>query len=128
MTTHRSERVGDIVREILAETIRRDVRDPRVGFVTLTEVRMSPDLRHATIYVATSPDRSDSDAVLRGLNHAAPFLRRSLARRAGLRFTPRLRFVQDVAIERGSRVDALLDDLRLDHEPDADDRSDRDDG
>jgi len=111
MSVDRAARVADTILGILAESVRRDVRDPRVGFVTLTAVRVSPDLRHATVFVSTLGDETARSATLSALDRAAPFLKRALARRAGLRFIPDLRFVADTSIARGSRVEELLGEI-----------------
>jgi ribosome-binding factor A len=110
VTHHRNERIAEQIRAVLADAI-RDVRDPMVGFVTLTGVDLSPDLRQARIYVSRMGSEADREAAVSALNHAATFLRRALAARARLRFTPALRFVSDATIERGSRVEAILHEI-----------------
>jgi ribosome-binding factor A len=117
MSAHRSERVGDLIRQLLARLIREELRDPRIGFLTLTDVKLTRDLRFARVYV-TVLGQQDSRGTLEALNHATPFLRRALARQAGLRFTPELRFYLDEVAESGQRVDSLLRELRdgEDHE------------
>ncbi|MDX1390195.1 MAG: 30S ribosome-binding factor RbfA [Acidobacteriota bacterium] len=112
MSTHRRERIADLLQRILAEAVRDKIRDPRVGFVTLTEVRVSPDLRHARIYVSDLGESEQRAAAVVALNHAASFLRGEVARHARLKYVPRLEFVEDVALETGMRVERLLDDLR----------------
>ena len=107
MTHRRPERVADQIRQILAQLLREEVRDPRVGFVTITEVRLSSDLTHARVYVSAI---KDPDECLRGLERATAFLRRGLASRAGLRFTPELRFLIDESVAGGFRIQSLLDD------------------
>jgi ribosome-binding factor A len=110
----RADRVADRIREELARLLREEVRDPRIGFVTLTGVDLSPDLRHARVYVTIlGQDREQALAALAG---ATPFLRRALARSAGLRFTPRLDFKHDASLDAGLRVDRILDELS--HEQD----------
>jgi ribosome-binding factor A len=104
-------RAVDRVRRVLAETIQNELRDPRLGFVTLTDVKLSPDLRYAVGYVTVLAQETRDDS-LRALNHAVPFLRRALARRAGLRHTPRLRFVTDEIVERGARLEQIFEQLR----------------
>lgn len=111
MTGSRADRVADVVRRTLAQLLREELRDPRVGFVTLTGVKLSPDLRHALVFV-TVLDRDDREGSLRALNRAVPFLRRSLARRGGLRFTPQLRFLYDDGVESGQRVEGILSRIR----------------
>ena len=113
--SHRSERVAEQIRGVLAELV-RDIRDPRVGFVTLTGVELSPDLKQARVFVSRLGSESERAAAVDGLNHAATFLRRALADRARLRFTPGLRFVSDATLERGSRVEAILQEIHAEDE------------
>ena len=108
MSPDRNVRVADSVRRALAHLLQERVRDPQIGFVTVTDVKLSPDLRHAVVYV-TVIDAERWDETLSALERATPFLRRSLSRDAGLRFTPSLCFVYDEAAARGARVDDLLD-------------------
>jgi ribosome-binding factor A len=110
MTSRRPERVADIIRLELARVLREEVRDPDLGFVTLTDVRLSPDLRSARVFVSTL--EQDEEATLGALGRATPFLRRALARSADLRFTPKLRFEFDRSLATGSRVESLLQELR----------------
>jgi len=108
--TRRSERVGDRVRQVLAEAIQNELRDPRVGFVTVTDVKISPDLHYAVAYISVMGDDTREQS-LRALKRAVPFLRRRLAHRAGLRRTPELRFLPDEAAERGARLEQIFDEL-----------------
>ena len=110
MTHRRNERVAEEIRGVLAEAI-REVRDPLVGFVTLTGVDLSPDLRQARVYVSRLGTEADRDAAVSALNHAVAFLRHAVATQARLRYTPALRFVSDATIERGSRVEAIIRDF-----------------
>ncbi len=111
MTSRHGQRATDRVRRILAQLIGEELRDPRVGFVTLTEVKLSPDRSRAVAFV-TIMDRERREASLDALNHAAPFLRRMLARRAGLRFTPELKFLADDVVESGFRLEQIFDEMR----------------
>jgi ribosome-binding factor A len=122
MTHRRNERVAEEIRGVLAEAI-REIRDPLVGFVTLTGVDLSPDLRQARVFVSRLGTQVDRDAAVAALNHAVPFLRHAVAERARLRFTPALRFVSDATIERGSRVEAILQELHATEETDLGDDS-----
>jgi len=110
VTHRRNERVAEEIRGVLAEAI-REVRDPLVGFVTLTGVDLSPDLRQARVYVSRLGTEADRDAAVSALNHAVAFLRHAVATRARLRYTPALRFVSDATIERSSRVEAIIQEL-----------------
>ena len=111
MTSHHGNRVADRVRRILARIIGEDLNDPRVGLVTLTDVKLSTDKKHALGFV-TIMGIDEPGAALEALNRAAPFLRRKLAQRAGLRFTPELKFVEDELIESGQRLERLFDEMR----------------
>jgi ribosome-binding factor A len=110
----RSERIADLIRQELARLLREEVRDPRIGFVTITEVDLSPDLKHARVYLTTMGD--DREATLKALGRAAPFLRRSLAAGCNLRFTPQLRFLFDESVDTGFRVERLLQDTKAEDE------------
>ena len=108
MSHKRPERIADTIQRVLADLLRDQVRDPSVGFVTITEVRVSRDRKYARVYVSAIQDR---ESCVRGLNRAARFLRRGLASRAGLRFAPELRFVIDDSVIGGFRIQRILDDV-----------------
>ncbi len=114
MSSHRRERVADLLRGALARALREEVRDPRIGFATVTGVDLSPDLRHARVFVSSLGSAERHDELLAGLRHAAPFLRRAVAREVRLKYVPQLEFLFDETLERGSRVERLLDELRGD--------------
>lgn len=116
MTAHRTERVGDAIRDVLSRVVREEMRDPRLGFVTLTGVSVSADLKHAKVFVAVHGDPAEKAASIEALEHAGPFLRRALARDGRLRHTPELHFSIDEAFEKGFRVEALLREIRGDRE------------
>lgn len=110
MTHHRTARVAEEIRGVLAAAV-REIRDPRVGFVTLTGVELSPDLKQARVFVSRLGSETDRNAAVEALNHAIPYLRHAVAVHAKLRHTPALRFVSDATLERGSRVEEILRDL-----------------
>lgn len=102
----RSRRVAQQIQRALSELIRRDVRDPRLGMVTITEVRMSPDLSYAQIYYSVlGAERATAQKIL---NAAAEMLRGPLGRALKLRHAPELRFVVDELIESGAHLSALI--------------------
>jgi ribosome-binding factor A len=114
MTSQRMRRVNETVKEVLAETV-RDLKDPRIGFVTLTEVRTSPDLRHAQVfYTVLSDDEDERAATQEGLESAAPLLRRELGAQLRVKRIPALRFTHDPVPEHGRRIERLLDEERGD--------------
>ena len=110
MVDHRAERVAEAIRAVLADAV-REVRDPAVGFVTLTGIDLSPDRRLARVFVSRLGTESERDAAVSALNHAAAFLRHEVATRARLRYTPVLRFISDPTVERGSRVEAIIREI-----------------
>ena len=105
----RTRRVGEQIQRELSALIRRDLQDPRAGWVTITGVRMSRDLVHARVFVSVLDENRDPMQAVAALNHAAGFLRRLLGRTLGLRVVPRLRFEYDASIERGARLSSLID-------------------
>ena len=114
----RGERVAEQIRAVLSDALRDEVRDRRVGFVTLTDIELSPDLKQARVFVSRLGSEAEREEAVAALNHAAPFLRRALAQRARLRYTPALRFVSDATLERGSRVEEIIQKIHADAEPD----------
>jgi len=108
--SQRQLRVGEEIRHVLAAFFaRRDFRDPELASanLTVTEVRMSSDLRHATVYVARL-GRADIGALLPALQRATPYLRGQVGHALRLKFTPELSFEPDLALEQASRIEALL--------------------
>lgn len=107
----RARKVGDQVQRELSEIIARELRDPRVGMVTLTGVDMSPDCTHAVIHF-TCLDESHAAAATEGLARASGFLRTQLAQRITIFSAPTLRFVYDESVARGDRISRLIDSVR----------------
>jgi len=104
-------RLGDQLQVELADLIQRELKDPRVGFVTVTEVRMSPDLKHARVYVSVyEGEEEKKQESITALQRAEGFLRHSLGRRLRLRYVPALRFVVDDTLDHSARIDELLED------------------
>jgi ribosome-binding factor A len=104
----RSRRVGQQLQRALSELMRRELRDPRLGMVTLTEVRMSTDLAYATVYYSVlGADAATAQSIL---DEAADRLRGPVGRALGLRHAPELRFVRDELIEEGARLTALINE------------------
>lgn len=105
----RPKRVGDQLRGILAELLQFEAKDPEIGFVTITEVRMSPDLHYATVFVSVLDDEEDAaERSLAALRRAQPFLRTEAGRRLRLRQTPELRFKLDDTLAHSQRIESLL--------------------
>ena len=102
-------RVDEGVRQVLADALAVELKDPRVGFVTVTDVRTSADLRHARVYVSVLGDDTQREATLAGLRSAHGYLQARIARELRLRRTPTLEFTYDDTTDRALRVQALLD-------------------
>ncbi len=111
MATRRTQRVGEAMREALGELIQRHVKDPRVGFVTITAVRVTPDLSKAHVYYTVLGDEQDHASTQAGLESAGSFLRTEAGRRVRLRTLPELEFHLDDTPFRAQRVDSILDDI-----------------
>jgi ribosome-binding factor A len=108
----RPERVGEEIREELSGILAREVKDPAIGFVTLTHVRMSADLQVARVYYTTMGDDRARRETARALARCAPFMRRHIAARVRLRRVPELHFTYDESVARGQRIEQLLQDIR----------------
>jgi ribosome-binding factor A len=106
----RSRRVGDQIQRSLSELLRREVRDPRLGSITLTEVRVSQDLSHAKVFYSVLGGAPDPALTQEILDQAALMLRGRLGRALGLRHAPQLRFEADTLIEEGARMSDLIRD------------------
>lgn len=112
MAGHRTDQVGAQVQQEIMEIIRRDLKDPRIGFVSITGVRMSPDLRTARVRVSVLGDGDEQRKTLAGLRSATGLIRRELGRRLeNLRFSPELRFEIDTSIEYSVRISKTLREI-----------------
>lgn len=116
----RRERVSDQIKEEISRLLQREVRDPRIGFVTVTGASVTADLRSARVYVSVLGEASAREESLRALQSAAGYLRRALFKTLRLRYSPALEFVLDDSLDRGERIERLLRGLReerADEEP-----------
>ena len=111
----RMRRVNESVRQVLAEAL-PELKDPRIGIVTVTGVETTPDLRHATVYVSVLGSDRKRKASLRGLEAAHGLLQGRLARQLRMKRTPQLSFEYDPSVERGVRMTRLIDELAPDHD------------
>jgi ribosome-binding factor A len=103
-------RVNEAVREVLSGHITEDLKDPRIGFVTVTGVETSPDLRHARVYVSVLGSDAEKEEALEGLRSSAGFLQAKVGQELRMKRTPTLEFRYDDSIERGMRISELLDE------------------
>jgi ribosome-binding factor A len=102
-------RVNEVIREVLGDAIATELKDPRIGFVTVTGVDTSADLRAARVYVSVLGSESERDQALDGLRSAHGFLQGQIAKELRIKRTPTLSFHYDESIERGDRISRLLD-------------------
>jgi ribosome-binding factor A len=110
MATDRMRRVNEVLREVIGDTISTELEDPRIGFVTVTSVDTSPDLRAARVYVSVLGDEQAREATLKGLRAAHGVLQAAVAKQTRMKRTPTLSFHYDETPERGVRISRLLDE------------------
>lgn len=106
----RGRRIADQIQRELSEIIRMDLKDPRVGLITITDVEVTQDNEHAKVFFTALGEPVQQEAAERALNHASGFLRSALAKVMKLRTVPQLRFNYDVSVERGVRLSNLIDE------------------
>jgi len=120
LAVKRSERVSDLIKAELSDILHKEIRDPVIGPITVTDVKMSNDLRNARIFFVRLGSDVNSGAAEQHLQKAAGFLKRELGKRITLRYMPDLIFVYDKSFEYGSRIEKLLSEIRKDEDKDAD--------
>ena len=108
----RPDQVAEVVRQVVAEALLREVRDPRIQMVTITGIEVSPDLSYARILVTVHGDEAERDLALEGLERASGFLRSRVARALSTRITPALTFVADRGQEHAAKIEAILGALK----------------
>ncbi|HEY3959310.1 MAG TPA: 30S ribosome-binding factor RbfA [Solirubrobacteraceae bacterium] len=111
MSTGRMRRVDEAIRQVVGDVLAGELKDPRVGFVTVTDVRTSADLSHARVYVSVLGDADIRQASMDGLDSAHGFLQRRVAGELRLKRTPTLEFAYDDTTDRALRVDELIDEI-----------------
>jgi ribosome-binding factor A len=110
MATERMRRVNEVMREVIGDSISSELEDPRIGFVTVTAVETSPDLRTARVFVSVLGDEGAREATLKALGSAHGVLQSAVARETHMKRTPKLSFHYDDTPERGQRVSRLLEE------------------
>ena len=110
----RTDRLGHEIRVILAELISRRVKDPRIGFATITRVELTADLHHARVYVSVLGSADEQEKTIEGLSSAVGFLRHEIGHQLDLRRAPELTFILDHGAEAGERIEMLLQQLHKD--------------
>jgi ribosome-binding factor A len=112
MDYQRSDRVGDLLLEVIAELLRREIRDPRLQWLNLTGVKVSKDLRHANVFFNLLGAAEDKNAAMAGLRSAAGFIRSKVGKKLNLRFVPAIEFTYDESEEEARRIDTLLNKVK----------------
>lgn len=110
-TFKRAERVSDQMKQEIADILMRRIKDPRIGFVTVTDVDLADDLRNAKVFVSVYGSDAEKEASLKGLRSAAPFIRSELGKRMRMRYMPELLFRFDATVERGAHIMELLREI-----------------
>ena len=112
----RPDQVAETIRQVIAEVLLTELRDPRIGFVTVTGVQVTNDLSVATVQVSVMADPAERDTALEGLKSAAGFLRGRVAKALSTRIIPELRFELDRGLEHAARINQILGELRQENE------------
>ena len=107
----RKQRLEELLRKEVSNILRGKVSDPRIGFVTITDVKVSPDLENASVYVSVFGEEKKKEETMQGLFSATKFIRGELGTRLNLRLTPAIHFVNDNSLERGSNILAVISKL-----------------
>ena len=114
MSSRRAKRVGELMREEISSLILQDLRNPKIGLVTITEVSLTDDLSYARVFISVYGEDEKNSQSLKGLRKASGFIRRELSKRIRLRHFPELRFLWDSSIEQGVKITKLLE--KIEHE------------
>lgn len=108
---YRPRRMSELIRHLIADAITTELKDPRVGFVTVTRVNVSPDLSHATVLVSVLGSREEQSRAMDGLEHARGFLRTYIARHLQIRSAPELHLELDRGLQHAARIDEILNKI-----------------
>lgn len=114
--SHRANRVGEQMKKELSDIIGRKIKDPRIGFVTVTDVQVTGDLQQAKVYISVLGDEEQRENTLKGLAKAKGFIRTEVGQRIRLRKTPEIIFEWDESMEYGNRINTILHQLQNDNE------------
>lgn len=109
---YRASRLAEVIKKELSDLFQKEVKDPRVKFLTIVDVEVTGDLRHAKVFVSTLKEKNDPAELMEGLEKATGYLRKELGQRIDVRHTPEIRFIYDRSIERGQRINQILNELK----------------
>jgi ribosome-binding factor A len=108
---NRQRRLGELLKKEISDLVLREIKDPRIGFVSITSVALTADLRHAKVLVSVLGSEQERKASLAGLRSAAGFIRRELSQRLRLKFVPEIKIIYDDSIEHGARIISLIESV-----------------
>ncbi len=118
MPFSRADRVSGLIQEVLSDLLKKDIHDPRLKMATITNVKMSRDLKLARVYFSIFGDSNKAQAAADGFESARGFIKRSIASKLSLRYMPDLKFFYDESFDYGSHIDELLRKITTDNGPD----------
>ena len=114
----RSDRVAHKIKQVLSELLLKEISDPRLEMVTITDVKMTADLRIARVYFVSSSGKNSGEDIAKGFRSAMGYVKRKFAQQIGLRYTPDLKFFYDNSFDYGDRIDAVLKKIKTQNESD----------
>lgn len=123
--SHRPERVARLLKEEIAKAIQRELRDPSIGFTTVTDVVLTPDLRHADVYVMILGGEKEKKKGLETLNRAQGFIRKIVARDLNLKTNPTFSFHLDESLEKGEKIEKILKEIKREDEKEENNKTDK---
>lgn len=112
--SQRAKRVGELIKQEVSQLLQRGLKDPRIGFVTVTDVEVTGDLRNATVYISVFGNDKQKQDTMAGLEAATGFIRREVGKYLHLRYTPELAFKFDESVQYGSHINQILHELKRD--------------
>jgi len=121
LESQRAHRVGEQIHKEISALLVKGLKDPRIGFVTITAVEMTPDLHLARVFFSVMGDAAAQRQSEKGLKNSVPFLRRELGKRLRMRYVPDILFCHDSSLEYGNRIDALLKEIQTEESDDSGD-------
>ncbi len=113
MQYKRKDRVGDQIRKEVSQIVQKELKDPGIGFVTITDVELSDDLKNAKIFYSVLGDEKSKSDSSQALDRAVFFVQREIGKRMRLKYTPKVRFIFDNSLEKGARIEKRLEQIRL---------------
>ena len=108
MQGKRTDRIANLIKQELASTLTREIRDPRLGFITVTDVKISDDLKHARVFYSVLGSKVSKEETAKGLEQARGYLQHDIAANLNLRFTPHLTFAEDNSLDEGMKIDTII--------------------